>query len=108
MRAGPTRTRLCSRSWATIRRRRATRPTRLSPPGRQVRMNELNDAINVLNATCPHLVTYLDAGAGDAVPARQTANLLRRAGISQSQGFFLNATHYDWTSNELRFGEKVS
>jgi endoglucanase len=80
----------------------------LSGQGLNVRMAELHDAINVLTATCPHLVIYLDAGAGDAIPAGQTAHLLRQAGISQIEGFFLNSTHFDWTSNEIRFGEQVS
>jgi endoglucanase len=71
-------------------------------------MSELRDAINVLVARCPHLVVYLDAGAADALPAARTARLLRWAGIAKIQGFFLNSTHFDWTSKEIRYGEKVS
>jgi len=80
----------------------------LSKRGVAVRMHELADAVNILTADCPHLVIYLDAGAGDAVPARETASLLRRAGVAKIQGFFLNATHFDWPSKEIRFGEQVS
>jgi endoglucanase len=80
----------------------------LSPQGVTVRMNELRDAVNVLTTDCPHLVIYLDAGAADAVPVRQTARLLERAGLSQTQGFFLNATHFDWTWREIRYGQAVS
>jgi endoglucanase len=79
----------------------------LSPQGVAVRMQELSDAINVLTND-PHLVTYLDAGAADALPARKTASLLRRAGVAKIQGFFLNSTHFDWTSKEIAYGEKVS
>jgi endoglucanase len=79
----------------------------LSPQGVAVRMAELHDAINVLSSN-PHLVTYLDAGAADALPARATASLLRRAGIAHIQGFFLNSTHFDWTSKEIAYGEKIS
>jgi endoglucanase len=79
----------------------------LSPQGVAVRMAELHDAINVLSND-PHLVTYLDAGAADALPARETASLLRRAGVAQIQGFFLNSTHFDWTSKEIAYGEKIS
>jgi endoglucanase len=53
-------------------------------------------------------VTYLDAGAADALSARQAAGLLRRAGVAQIQGFFLNSTHFDWTSREIRYGEAIS
>jgi endoglucanase len=80
----------------------------LSPYGVTVRMNELNDAINILTANNPGLVIYLDAGAADAVHAGPMANLLERAGIAKIQGFFLNSTHFDWTSHEIRYGERVS
>jgi endoglucanase len=79
----------------------------LSRHGVAVRMAELHDAIHVL-ANNPHLVTYLDAGAADALPAREAASLLRRAGVAQIQGFFLNSTHFDWTKKEIAYGEKVS
>ena len=36
----------------------------------------------------PHLVTYVDAGAGDAVPVAKTAWMLRRAGVREIRGFF--------------------
>jgi endoglucanase len=80
----------------------------LSRQGVAVRMNELHDAIGVLTANCPHLVIYLDAGAADAVPARDTARLLQGAGVSQIEGFFLNATHFDRTAREIRYGEAIS
>jgi endoglucanase len=80
----------------------------LSPQGLAIRMGELRDAINILDATCPHLVIYLDAGAADAVGAGWTAHLLRMAGVARIQGFFLNATHFDWTSKEIAYGEQIS
>jgi|GEM_PF-1981605 len=80
----------------------------LNAHGLAVRMAELGDAINVLTTTCPHLVIYLDAGAADALPAARAAALLRRAGVARIQGFFLNSTHFDWTSREIRYGELIS
>ncbi len=80
----------------------------LSRHGRAVREQELQYAINTLTADCPHLVIYLDAGAADALSARQAARDLRRSGVTKIQGFFLNATHFDWTSNEIRYGEQIS
>ena len=44
----------------------------------------------------------------DAAPARVTARLLRRAGVGEIQGFFVNSTHFDWTSKEIACGEKIS
>jgi endoglucanase len=28
--------------------------------------------------------------------------------VAKIQGFFLNATHFDWTRNEIRYGRKIS
>ena len=58
--------------------------------------------------TVPHLVIYLDAGAADALSARDAAKYLRASGVAKIQGFFLNATHFDWTSNEIRYGNQIS
>ncbi len=80
----------------------------LTTHGVATRMQELNDAIDILTAQCPRLVIYLDAGAADAISARQTASLLRRAGVAKIQGFFTNSTHFDWTSKEIRYGEAIS
>ncbi len=79
----------------------------LSQHGRAVRLHELHDAINILSKV-PRLVVYLDAGAADALSAVRTARLLREAGVAKIQGFFLNSTHFDWTLNEIRYGEMVS
>jgi endoglucanase len=80
----------------------------LSNHGKAVREHELTDAINVLGANCPHLVIYLDAGAADALRARDAARYLRASGVSAIQGFFLNSTHFDWTSHEIRYGRQIS
>jgi endoglucanase len=76
--------------------------------GLSVHLGELHYAIDYLNAHCPHLVVYLDAGAADALPASVAASWLKRAGVGQIQGFFLNSTHFDWTSSEIRYGEQIS
>jgi endoglucanase len=80
----------------------------LSRHGLAVRMAELRDAVNVLTANCPNLVIYLDAGAADGLPASRAAHLLEQAGVAKVQGFFLDATHFDWTSREIRYGEQIS
>jgi endoglucanase len=80
----------------------------LTPQGVAIRIHELRYAINVLTTRCPHLVIYLDGGAADALSAGRTAKLLREAGVAKIQGFFLNSTHFDWTSKEIRYGERIS
>jgi endoglucanase len=79
----------------------------LSPSQLSIRLAELRYAISALEQD-PHVVVYLDAGAADAGSAANTAGLLRGAGIAQAQGFFLNATHFDWTRTELQYGETIS
>jgi endoglucanase len=80
----------------------------LSKHGLAVRLAMLRDANQILSRV-PHLVVYEDAGAADGPQsARYMASLLRRAGVSLIQGFFLNSTHFDWTLHEIRYGDAIS
>jgi endoglucanase len=79
----------------------------LSHNGLNARIGELQYGLKTLQAL-PHTVIYIDAGAADALSYKSTAKLLNRVGIGGIGGFFLNATHYDWTSNEVAYGRKVS
>jgi endoglucanase len=79
----------------------------LSHRGLSIRMGELRYATRRLGGL-PHTVTYLDAGAADAVPAGRISQLLRAAGVANIEGFFLNSTHFDWTSTEMSFGRRIS
>jgi Glycosyl hydrolases family 6. len=80
----------------------------LSKHGLAVRLAMLRDANQILSQV-PHLVVYEDAGAADGPQsARYMASLLRRAGVSLIQGFFLNSTHFDWTLHEIQYGNAIS
>ncbi len=79
----------------------------LSRRGVATRMAELRYATSLLGRL-PHAVTYLDAGAADAVSPGRTVRLLRAAGVANVRGFFLNSTHFDWTRRELAFGDRLS
>jgi endoglucanase len=80
----------------------------LSNAERTVRLQELAYAVKALSAD-PHLLIYLDAGAPDAyLTAAQTAHYLNRADIAQAQGFFVNATHNDWTTTDVHFGQQIA
>ncbi|MDX6508103.1 MAG: endoglucanase [Gaiellaceae bacterium] len=79
----------------------------LSHRGLAIRMAELRYATGRLGAL-PHAVTYLDAGAADAVPAGRISRMLRQSGVASIQGFFLNSTHFDWTSSEISYGKRLS
>ncbi len=56
----------------------------------------------------PGATIYLEAGASDWEPARRTARQLRAIGIARVRGFMLNATHFDWTRNNIRHGLDIS
>jgi endoglucanase len=79
----------------------------LSSRGLRARMRQLRFAISKLNQL-PRVLVYLDAGAADALSAARAARLLSLAGVRQIQGFFLNSTHFDWTSREIRYGRAIS
>ena len=72
-----------------------------------IRNAELQYAVSALEAD-PHTAVYLDGGAADAAPAREQARYLGGAGVAQAQGFFLNSTHFDWTTSELHYGQQIS
>ena len=55
----------------------------------------------------PRTTVYIDAGAAYWASPGQAAWMLRQAGIRRVRGFALNATQYDSTSSELRFGAQI-
>jgi endoglucanase len=71
------------------------------------RLEEICEAVQTLE-TLPHTAVYIDAGAADAIGAGRTESLLRRAGVKDAQGFFVNSTHFDWTTREVAFGQKIA
>lgn len=79
----------------------------LSHHGVAVRLDEVRSAVDAL-ATLPHAVVYVDAGAADALSASRTARLLRGVDVSKIQGFFVNGTHFDWTSREIRYARAIA
>lgn len=56
----------------------------------------------------PNATIYLEATASDWKSPRYSANLLKYMGISKVRGFMVNVTHFDWTTNNIRYGRKVS
>jgi endoglucanase len=77
-------------------------------PGKlAARLTEVRDAVKILEGD-PHVAVYIDGGAADAISWRRTASLLRRAGVADARGFFLNSTHFDWTTKEVAYGQKIA
>ncbi|MET0615030.1 MAG: glycoside hydrolase family 6 protein [Thermoleophilaceae bacterium] len=51
---------------------------------------------------------YIEAGASDWQGATRMAPKLRAVGIAKVRGFMLNATHNDWTRNNIKYGLELS
>ena len=80
----------------------------LTRRGRRIRYGLYRYAISQL-AKQPNTAIYLDGSASDWLEARDAAARLRRAGVMHPRvrGFFLNATHYDWTAKNVRYGDRI-
>jgi endoglucanase len=79
----------------------------LAPSRRDDRYRLLAYGVDVLSKL-PNATIYLEGEAADWEPARIVARKLRRIGIDKVRGFMLNATHYEWTAANIRFGLEVS
>ncbi len=74
----------------------------------KTRLQELAFAVRALSRD-PHALVYMDAGAPDGWSSpRRMASYLRQADIAQAQGFFVNATHYDWTTSDIHYGQEIA
>ena len=79
----------------------------LTPSRRDDRLRLLRYGVTALSKL-PNAIVYLEAGASDWEAASRTAKQLRAIGIAKVQGFMLNATHYDWTSANIKHGLAIS
>ena len=83
-------------------------PFELCVPGHsQLPMHLVAYAARVFDAL-PHTTVYIDVGASDWPTVSQAVGMLRAAGVGDARGFALGATHYATTSDEIRFGAKLS
>lgn len=79
----------------------------LSAADRATRLSLMAYAARRLSAL-PHTGVYEDIGAADWTPLPRAVSLLRAAGVRYARGFALNATHYDWTADELAYGDQLA
>jgi len=70
-------------------------------------MDLIADAVNVL-AGQPNVTTYVDIGHSKWLPSDQAAGRLARAGVAKARGFSLNVSNFQWTSDEIAYGNDVS
>ena len=81
--------------------------TRRAKAGRYA---SFRSAIKKLNAL-PNTTVYIDAGHsgwfGKKASVKTKARMLKKAGVLQTRGFFLNSTGYNWTQQEVAHGNKL-
>jgi endoglucanase len=78
-----------------------------APSRRDDRIALLRYGVDVLSQL-PNATIYLEGGASDWEPAKRTAAQLRAIGVSKVRGFMLNATHHDWTYENIKHGLDIS
>lgn len=79
----------------------------LSQGDQETRVQLIKEAIDTLKKN-PNTLVYLDAGHSGWMGAEQMAGILNRAGVAQTDGFFLNVSNFRTTSGEVAFGTQVS
>jgi endoglucanase len=78
----------------------------LSSADQATRISLIQYAITVLKAK--GAVVYLDGGHSAWKSASTQAGLLTRASIAAADGFFLNVSNFQYTSNSINYGRAVS
>jgi hypothetical protein len=79
----------------------------INPPAVSGRAGLLKYEIDKLSQL-PHALLYVEGGTSDANSPAQVARVLNASDAYRIRGFFLNDTHFNWASKEIRFGNKVS
>ncbi len=79
----------------------------LSSSDQATRLSLLSQAVSILKQGSQTKV-YIDAGHANWIDAATMAQELQKAGIAQADGFSLNISNFDYTSNELAYGTAVS
>jgi endoglucanase len=67
----------------------------------------LNYAVGKL-AALPNVTTYLDGTHSAWLGAGDIAHRLAQAGVGDADGFFLNASNYQFTDNNVQYGRWIS
>lgn len=65
-------------------------------------------AVNRRLGGIPNLTTYIDIGSSGWLRRGHAVRLLRKAGVRHIRGFALNTTHFNYTRDELRYGNVLA
>ena len=72
------------------------------------RYAQINYAVDSIESHAPQASVYLDSGHSAWMGVGEAAYRLTKAGVARSQGFFLNVSNYQLTSDNIQFGTWVS
>jgi len=72
------------------------------------RYAQINYAVDSLEGHAARASVYLDAGHSAWLGVGEAAYRLTKAGVARAQGFFLNVSNYQLTSDSIQFGTWVS
>jgi len=72
------------------------------------RYAQLNYAVDSIESHAPQASVYLDSGHSAWLGVGEAAYRLTKAGVARAQGFFLNVSNYQLTSDSIQFGAWVS
>jgi endoglucanase len=67
----------------------------------------LNHAVDVLTAL-PNTAVYLDGTHSAWLNVGDISDRLAKAGVAEADGFYLNASNYQWTENLVQYGTWIS
>lgn len=79
----------------------------LTRAARKRRLAQFRYAVGQLRRL-PNVAVYIDAGSSTFMPAAQAVSYLRKAGVAGARGFALNSTHFNSTTAERRYGDRVA
>jgi endoglucanase len=72
------------------------------------RYAQINYAVDSIEGHAPRASLYLDSGHSAWLGVGEAAYRLTKAGVARAQGFFLNVSNYQLTSDSTQFGTWVS
>jgi endoglucanase len=72
------------------------------------RYAQLNYAVDSLEGKAPNALVYLDATHSSWLGIQEAAYRLIKAGVNRAEGFFINASNYQLTSDAIQFGTWIS
>lgn len=67
----------------------------------------IRKAVEIYKKTCPNLKLYIDIGHPAWCPVDEAADKLVKAGVDKADGFALNTSAFQWTTDNLAYGDKI-